>query len=111
MLPSMRHGQNSSLSHTPSAPPTHNSTAKIPTRSSNFTTVRVGSAPTPSQYRIRLTFHSTFFSNFTVPCSFPNTFASGGRYDVEGTRGMGSYSPSFSRGRASRALEASMATM
>ena len=80
------------------------------TRSSNFTTVVVGCAPTPSQCRILSTFHSTFFSFFGVQCSFPKTLAWDGSAEIEGTRGMGSYSPSFSNGMAFRAFEASMTT-
>ena len=88
------------------------------TLSRSFTTDRVGCAPTPNQYRILSTSHSIFFSLLTMPAftaspngiSFPNTFEPEGRTTSAGNRRIGSYSPSFSRGRAFRALVELMAT-
>lgn len=81
------------------------------TLSNSFTNALVGSAPTPNQYRILSTFHSTFFSFCAWPRSVPNTFADTGSPDGPISRGIGSYSPNFSSGRASRRFEALMATM
>lgn len=82
-----------------------------PTLSRSLTTGRVGLAPTPSQYLILSTFHSTRFSLATVYASLPNTLAFGGKSAFSfGMRGIGSYSPSFSSGLASRALVFLIAT-
>lgn len=78
----------------------------------SLTTEPVGSAPWLNHHFILPISHCTFFSFGCSTCfADPKTRLLSGMKDVFLVLGIGSYSPSFSNGRPSRALPAGMATM
>jgi hypothetical protein len=90
------------------------------TFSNSFTTVSVGSAPFANHHLILSTFQTIFFSG-TTPSTGPFAYSAfienesklglnSVEREREGSRGMGSYSPSFSMGRASLRFRALIAT-